>query len=138
MNWHQYQNKSALFTVLIFSNDFAVNVQIKRPQNFAKFSPYFRPMQCQSKVRWRYRKILWPSQNIWTLTNLDTKRNRDFEIVAYSMIEVTVFQNKKRYGIFWQHLAILAIVPRTRYEDVRNARRVPVEQFQDHQIDATM
>ena len=27
---------------------------------------------------------------------------------------------------------------RTCYEDVRNARRVPVEQFQDHQIDATM
>ena len=24
-------------------------------------------MWCQSKVRWRFRKILWPSQNIWTL-----------------------------------------------------------------------
>ena len=23
----------------------------------------------QSKVRWRFRKILWPSQNIWTLLN---------------------------------------------------------------------
>ena len=23
----------------------------------------------KSKVRWRFRKILWPSQNIWTLTN---------------------------------------------------------------------
>ena len=24
-------------------------------------------VQCQSNVRWRFRKILWPSQNIWTL-----------------------------------------------------------------------
>ena len=24
-------------------------------------------MYCQSKVRWRFCKILWPSQNIWTL-----------------------------------------------------------------------
>ena len=29
----------------------------------------FCPMQCQSKVRWRFRKILWPSQNIWTLND---------------------------------------------------------------------
>ena len=27
----------------------------------------FCPMQSQSKVRWRFRKILLPSQNIWTL-----------------------------------------------------------------------
>ena len=26
-------------------------------------------VQCQSKVRWRYRKILWPFQNIWALRN---------------------------------------------------------------------
>ena len=35
---------------------------IWRPQNCAKSSPYFCPMLCQSKVRWRFRKILWPSQ----------------------------------------------------------------------------
>ena len=33
------------------------------PQNFSKSPPYFCPMQCQSKVSWRFRKILWPSQN---------------------------------------------------------------------------
>ena len=33
----------------------------------AKSSPYFCPMEHQSKVRGRLRKILCPSQNIWTL-----------------------------------------------------------------------
>ena len=27
----------------------------------------FFPMECRSKVKWRFCKILWPSQNIWTL-----------------------------------------------------------------------
>jgi hypothetical protein len=40
---------------------------LRRPQNFAKSSPYFCPMKCQSKARWRFCKVLWPSQNIWTL-----------------------------------------------------------------------
>ena len=40
---------------------------LRRPQNFAKSSLYFCPMLCQSKVRWRFRKILWRSQNTWTL-----------------------------------------------------------------------
>ena len=39
----------------------------RRPQNFAKSSPYFWLQCTQSKVRGRFRKILWPSQNIWTL-----------------------------------------------------------------------
>ena len=32
-----------------------------------KSSPYFWLQYIQSKVRWRFRKILWPSQIIWTL-----------------------------------------------------------------------
>ena len=32
-----------------------------------QFCEILCPMLCQSKVRWRFRKILWPSQNIWTL-----------------------------------------------------------------------
>ena len=32
-----------------------------------KSSPYFWLHYIQSKVRGRFRKILWPSQNIWTL-----------------------------------------------------------------------
>ena len=30
---------------------------LRRQQNFVKSSPYFCPMQCQSKVRWRFCKI---------------------------------------------------------------------------------
>ena len=39
------------------------------PQNFAKSSPYFWLTLHRTKVRLRFRKILWPSQNIWTLNN---------------------------------------------------------------------
>ena len=37
-------------------------------KNFAKSFPNFWLQYIQSKVRGRFRKILWPSQNIWTLT----------------------------------------------------------------------
>ena len=40
---------------------------LRRPQNFTKYSPPFWLQYIQSKVRWRFRKILWPSQSIWTL-----------------------------------------------------------------------
>ena len=36
---------------------------------FGKSSPNFWPQYIQSKVRWIFHKILWPSQNIWTLTD---------------------------------------------------------------------
>ena len=39
-----------------------------QPLKFAKSSPNFWLQYIQSKGRWRFRKILWPSQNIWTLT----------------------------------------------------------------------
>ena len=38
---------------------------LRRPHNIAKSSPYFCPIYCQSKeVRYRFLRILWPSQNI--------------------------------------------------------------------------
>ena len=40
---------------------------LRRPQNFAKSSPYFWLHYILSKAWGRFRKILWPSQNIWTL-----------------------------------------------------------------------
>ena len=40
---------------------------MRRPQNFAKSSHYFWLALHRTKVRWRFRKILPPSQNIWTL-----------------------------------------------------------------------
>ena len=33
-------------------------------------------MCCQSKVRWRFRKIVWPSQNIWTLINAQEREKQ--------------------------------------------------------------
>ena len=40
----------------------------EKPQHFAKSSPYFWLALHRTKVRWRFRKILGPSQNIWTLS----------------------------------------------------------------------
>ena len=37
-------------------------------EKFAKSSPYFwLALHSRTKLRWRFCKILWPSQNIWTL-----------------------------------------------------------------------
>ena len=36
--------------------------------NITKSSSYFWLALHRTKVRWRFRKILWPSQNIWTLS----------------------------------------------------------------------
>ena len=52
----------------------------KKPKNFAKSSPYFWLQYIQSKVRGRFRKILWPSQNIWTLK---VSRNAQFNFVLW-------------------------------------------------------
>ena len=41
-----------------------------RPQNLTKSSTYFWLALHRTKVRWRFRKILWPSGNIWTLCHL--------------------------------------------------------------------
>ena len=41
-----------------------------RPQNFAKSHPYIWLALHRTKVRWRFCKILWPSQNIWTLKEI--------------------------------------------------------------------
>ena len=40
----------------------------EKATNFSKSSPYFWLQYIQSKVRWRFHKILWLSQNIWNLT----------------------------------------------------------------------
>ena len=38
--------------------------------NFGKSPPNICPMYCQSNNWWRFCQILWPSQNIWTLSLL--------------------------------------------------------------------
>ena len=37
---------------------------LRRPQNFEKYIPYLALALHGTKVRGRFRKILWPSQNI--------------------------------------------------------------------------
>ena len=54
----------------------------KAMQNFVIASPYFCPMLCQSKVRWRFCKILWPSQNIWTLKVVAMKCDTTFPLLT--------------------------------------------------------
>ena len=41
---------------------------LRRPQNFAKSPPIISLAVHRTNNWWRFRKILWPSQNIWTLT----------------------------------------------------------------------
>ena len=42
-------------------------IYLRRPQNFEKSPPNFWLALHRTKVRWRFPKLLWPSQNIWTL-----------------------------------------------------------------------
>ena len=46
---------------------------LRRPQNIAKSPTYFCPQYIQTKVMWRFCKILWSSQNIWTLLDMYLK-----------------------------------------------------------------
>ena len=46
--------------------------------NFAESSPHFWLALHRTKVRWIFRKILWPSQNIWTLTTLNSERKNEY------------------------------------------------------------
>ena len=49
---------------------------LRRPHNFAKSSPCFWLTLHRTKVRWRFRKISWPSQNLWTLISIKTLLQR--------------------------------------------------------------
>ena len=42
---------------------------LRRPQNFEKYSPIIWLAVHRTNNWWRFHKILWPSQNIWTLNN---------------------------------------------------------------------
>ena len=51
---------------------------LKRPQNFAKSPPIIWLAVHKTNNWWRFRKILWPSQNIWTLIHIHTIFTFDF------------------------------------------------------------
>ena len=40
---------------------------LRRPQSCMKSLPYIWLLQHRTNLRWRFRKILWPSQNVWNL-----------------------------------------------------------------------
>ena len=73
--WKRLEKIKCLFMIIKYNNlltfpavpnGYSLNT-LRRPQNFAKSTPYFWLALHRTKVRWRFRKILWPSQNIWTL-----------------------------------------------------------------------
>ena len=45
----------------------------EKPIRFCEILPYFWLALHRTKVRWRFRKILWSSQNIWTLNRNTNK-----------------------------------------------------------------
>ena len=64
----------------------------EKATNFSKSSPYFWLQYIQSKVRWRFRKILWPSQNIWTLAN-DSQPEFGFRNLTSTVFDMYVSTN---------------------------------------------
>ena len=61
----------------------------------------------RTKVRWRFRKILWPSQNIWTLkvyssylsncqfTKMESSWKGHFQILRFKAFYVCIHLNQK-------------------------------------------
>ena len=55
--------------------------------------PNICPMYCQSNNWWRFRKILWPSQNIWTLPTLHLLClcfSLSFRVLKFPLWELTL------------------------------------------------
>ena len=69
-----------------FSNSCFVRTLLKfiYSEKARKFCEIFtlHLMYCQSKVRWRFRKILWPSQNIWPLLSINLQYQQ-LSIIKY-------------------------------------------------------
>ena len=68
--WQELRDKRCLFigiTKLHRIYPYNLSIYSEKATKFAKSSPYFWPQYIQSKVRWKFRKILWPSWNIWTI-----------------------------------------------------------------------
>ena len=64
-------------------------VILRRPQNFVKSSPCYWLALHRTKVRWRFRKILWPSQNMWTLSPITENPYNRCQFSRRSMINST-------------------------------------------------
>ena len=66
-------------------------IHSEKATKFVKFSPYFWLQYIQSKVRWRFRKIFWPSQNIWTLWDFDKSINSTNKVYWTFLKEGIIF-----------------------------------------------
>ena len=69
--------------------------------NFAKSSPYFWPQYIQSKLRGRFLKGLWPTQNIWTLK--DQFEEKMILFIKFSFYEKATKIWKKISHLFWRY-----------------------------------
>ena len=68
--WRELRDIRCLFigiTKLHRIYPYNLSIYSEKATKFATSSPYFWPQYIQTKVRWRYCKILWLPQNIWTL-----------------------------------------------------------------------
>ena len=88
---------------------------LRRPHNFAKSPPYFCLQYIQSKERWRFLKILWPSQNIWTLVcdihyRFGQKEGKIFGILLLKLFWPTF---RKKCSSEWEKLWKLFEITRT-------------------------
>ena len=72
-------------TLIFFTSVYLVKVHIfwEGHKIFAKSSPNFWLQYIRSNVRGRFRKILWPSQNIWTLCNYLLHSDRNFTFLSF-------------------------------------------------------
>ena len=73
-----------------------------RPQNFAKFPPYFWLALHRAKVSWTFRKILWPSQNTWTLMVISWSKS--FWIMVWYSFWSCIFIFSQSSGFFKKNL----------------------------------
>ena len=74
-----YMKKNVAFTLISFAvlkSDDCLSVQVTfelkfiysdKTTKFCEISTVDLSYVCQSNLQWRFHKILWPSQNIWTL-----------------------------------------------------------------------
>ena len=130
IKWFLYMTNVIFFLVAISSNFLEKKVNnryfdlkthpapcsssyiLRRPQNFAKSPPYFCLQYIQTKVRWRFRKILW--QNIWTLYTKIQPYNHGNFLVRFRLRKISPMN---LIEIFWPWILILSFFPglRTRF-----------------------
>ena len=68
---------------------------------FAKSLPIICPMYCQSNNWWRFRKILWPSHNIWTLQVCQKALDNIFYWFCFQYHLIIYLDKDNCFSMFW-------------------------------------